>query len=144
MRQHPAKICANSPRICTKLPKRCLKNIVTRFLSNFGIYGTPPSPGVYNDTNILGPQQFSRFYPGNTPWVAPACADCPGFLVLVSASSPGCHLGLGASDCSPGLAFCFTDPWRLLGSAARSSPATREKTGRTAHVFTAQGGTPRF
>ena len=31
----------------------------------------------------------------------------------------------------------------LLGSAARSSPATRAKTGRTAHVFTAQGGTRR-
>ena len=33
----------------------------------------------------------------------------------------------------------------LLGSAARSSPTTRAKTGRTAHVFTAQGGdTPSF
>ena len=32
----------------------------------------------------------------------------------------------------------------MLGSAARSSPTTRAKTGRTAHVFTAQGGhTPR-
>ena len=29
-----------------------LKNIVTRFLNNFRIYGTPPSPGVYNDTNV--------------------------------------------------------------------------------------------
>ena len=51
-----AKICANSPKICTNcpkiftnFPKRCLKN--DRFLNNFRIYGTPPSPGVYNDTN---------------------------------------------------------------------------------------------
>ena len=34
-------------------------------------------------------------------------------------------------------------PWTLLGSAARSYPTTRAKTGRTAHVFTAQGGTRR-
>ena len=27
--------------------KEILKNIVTRFLNNFRIYGTPPSPGVY-------------------------------------------------------------------------------------------------
>ena len=27
-------------------------NIVTRFLNNFRIYGTPPSLGVYNDTNV--------------------------------------------------------------------------------------------
>ena len=25
---------------------------------------------------------------GKTPWVAPACADCPGFLVLGSAPDP--------------------------------------------------------
>ena len=25
---------------------------------------------------------------GNTPWVAPVCADCPGFLVLGSAPAP--------------------------------------------------------
>ena len=62
----------------------------------------------------------------------PGCCSCPGF-----------HLGLGASDCSPGLAFCFTGPWTLLGSAACSSPTIRAKTGRTAHVFTAQGGTRR-
>ena len=27
-------------------------------------------------------------YQGNAPWVAPACADCPGFLVLGSAPAP--------------------------------------------------------
>ena len=56
----------------------------------------------------------------------------PGFC-----SCPGFHLGLGASDCSPGLAFCFTGPWtKLLGICnTRSSPTTRAKTGRTAHVY---------
>ena len=29
---------------------------------------------------------------GNTPWVAPACADCPGFLVLDSAPAPASTL----------------------------------------------------
>ena len=62
----------------------------------------------------------------------------PGFC-----SCPGFHLGLGPSDCSPGLAFCFAGPWTLLGSAARSSPTIRAKMGCTAHVFTAQGGTRR-
>ena len=34
-------------------------------------------------------------------WISgPGCCSCPRF-----------HLGLGASDCSPGLAFCFTGPW---------------------------------
>ena len=32
----------------------------------------------------------------------------------------------------------------MLGSAVRNSPTTRAKTGRTAHVFTAQGGTRRL
>ena len=41
----------------------------------------------------------------------------PGFC-----SCPSFHLGLAASDCSPGLAFCSTGPWTLLGSAACSSP----------------------
>ena len=30
---------------------KILRENVTRFLSNFRIYGTPPSPGLYNDTN---------------------------------------------------------------------------------------------
>ena len=38
----------------------------------------------------------------------------------------------------------YTDLWSLLGSAARSSPTTRAKTGRTANVFTAQGGMRRL
>ena len=29
---------------------------------------------------------------GKTPWVAPACADCPGFLVLGSAPAPASTL----------------------------------------------------
>ena len=45
------KICTKNPKICTNFPKRSWNNIVTRFLNNFRIYGSPPSPGVYNDTN---------------------------------------------------------------------------------------------
>ena len=33
-------------------------------------------------------RSFSHFFQGKTPWVAPACADCPGFLVLGSAPAP--------------------------------------------------------
>ena len=44
------KICTNSPKIYTNFPKRFQRNVVTRFLNNFRIYGSPPSPGVYNDT----------------------------------------------------------------------------------------------
>ena len=43
----------------------------------------------------------------------------------------------------PWASFCFTGPWTLLGSAARSSPTTRAKPGRKAHVFTAQGVLPK-
>ena len=77
---------------------------------------------------------LSLIQSGKTPWVDSACADCPGFLVPGSAPVPGFHLGLGASDCSPGIAFCFAGPWTLLGSAARSSPTTRARKGRSAHT----------
>ena len=45
----------------------------------------------------------------------PGCCSCPSF-----------HLRLGASDCSPLLAFCFMGHWTF---------AFRAKTGLTAHVF---------
>ena len=61
--------------------------------------------------------------------------------VLLLARLPPWSRSLGLF---PGLVFCFTSPWTLLGSAARSYPTTRAKTGRTAHVFTAQGGTSTF
>ena len=57
-------------------------------------------------------------------------------LCFPLSSYPGFHLRLEASDCSWALGH-------LLGSAARRDPTTRAKTGRTAHVFTAQGGTRR-
>ena len=81
-------------------------------------------------------------FQGNTPWVAPSCTDCPGFLVLGSAPAHGFHLGLGASDYSPGLAFCFTGPWTLPGSAARSSHTTHAKTHSTCFYSTG-GHTPK-
>ena len=39
------KLCTKSLKTCTNFPKRFQKNIVTRFLDNFRIYGSPPSPG---------------------------------------------------------------------------------------------------
>ena len=75
---------------------------------------------------------------GKTPWVATACADCPGFGPGFC-PWPGFRPRLGASGCASGLAFCFTGPWTFLGSAARSSPTTRAKTGRTAHVLQHRG-----
>ena len=61
----------------------------------------------------------------------------PGFSCSTGCfSCPGFHLHLGASDCSPGLAFCFMGLWTFA--------TTRAKTGRTAHVFIAQGGTHRI
>ena len=63
----------------------------------------------------------------------PECCSCPCF-----------RLRLGASGCSSGLAYCSCALGYLLGCGARSSPTTGAKTGRTAHVFTAQGGTCRL
>ena len=45
------KICTNFLKICTNFPKIFQKNSVMRCLNNFRIYGSPPSPGVYNDTH---------------------------------------------------------------------------------------------
>ena len=55
----------------------------------------------------------------------------------------GCHLRLGASDCAPGLAFCFMGPWTFARICCPQLPTTGAKTARTAHVFTSQGGTRR-
>ena len=56
------KICTNSPKICTNFPKNVLKNIVARFLNNFRIYGSPPSPGVYNDTKQYAFEALPNVY----------------------------------------------------------------------------------
>ena len=57
-------------------------------------------------------------------------SSCPGCC-----SCPGLHLRLGASDCAPGLVFFSWALGHLLGFAARSSPTTRTRMGRTAQVF---------
>ena len=82
-------------------------------------------------------------FQGKTPWVDAACADCPGFSGPGCCSSPGFHLRLGASDCFPALAFCFRGPWTFAWICCPQLPYHPRKTGRTAHVFTAQGGTRR-
>ena len=62
-------------------------------------------------------------------WVDSACADCPGFLVLVFWSCPGFHLRLGALDCSPGLAFRFMGPWTFAWMWCPQLPYRRCKNG---------------
>ena len=98
---------------------------------------------------VLGPDTNHNteqipFFKENTPRVASACADCPGFLVLGAAPAPASTLVSEPQIVPPGLAFCYTGTWTLLGSAAHSSPATRAKKGCTARVCTAQGGTRRL
>ena len=46
---------------------------------------------------------------------------------------------LGASDCSPGLAFCFMGPWTFAWLCCPQLPTTHAKTGRTAHVLQHRG-----
>ena len=43
-------------------------------------------------TNKSPKNSGARIDQGKTPWVAPACADCPGFLVLGSAHAPASTL----------------------------------------------------
>ena len=42
--------------------------------------------------SVKNSETILPFYRGNTPWVAPACAECPGFLVLGSALAPASTL----------------------------------------------------
>ena len=60
--------------------------------------------------------------PGLILHVLTVLVSGPGFCCF-----PGFHLGLGASDCSAELAFCFTGPWTLLGSAAAAPPPPMQK-----------------
>ena len=93
---------------------------------------------------------FQSVFPGKiqgkTPWVDSACADCPGFWVLAPwvlllPRLPPSSRSLGLF---PGLAFCFMGPWTFAWICCPQFPYYPcKKTGRTAHVFTAQGGTRR-
>ena len=99
--------------------------------------------------SVTFPQAMAKNWPptwvidiqGKTPWVDSACADCPGFWGL------GCCPPPRLPPPSRSLRLC---PWAsillhgsldiLLGSAAQPPHHRMQKTGRTAHVFTAQGG----
>ena len=96
------------------------------------------------DSFVEGVFFWRELHQGKTPWVDQSCADCPGFPVLGAGHAPPPELHLGASGCAPGLAFAFMTLRANLGSAAPNFPTTRAKTGRTAHVFAAQGGTRRL
>ena len=76
---------------------------------------------------------------GNTPWVAPACAHCPGFLVLGSAPSPTATL-VSEPRIVPLASILLHGPSEIVWICCPQLPHHRAKTGRTAHGFTAQGG----
>ena len=79
---------------------------------------------------------------GNTPWVAPACADCPDFLVLGSAPAPTATL-VSEPQIVPLASILLYGPSEIVWICCPQLPYHRAKTGRTAHGFTAQGGTRR-
>ena len=84
---------------------------------------------------------FVRIMQGRTPWVdsaygflGPGCCSCPGF-----------HLRLGASDCSPGLTFCFMGPWRFAWICCAQLPYHQCKNRPHSTCFYSTGGhTPRI
>ena len=49
-------------------------------------------PNEVTGTNTYGNSLFKYTDRGKTPWVVPACADCPGFLVWGSAPDPASTL----------------------------------------------------
>ena len=62
------------------------------------------------------------------------CCSCPGF-----------YLRLGASDCSPGLAFCFMGPWTLAWICCPQLPYHPCKNRTHSTCFYSTGGhTPNF
>ena len=80
-----------------------------------------------------GKDHLGRFSLCWLSWFSgPGCCSCPGV-----------HLRFRASDCSPGLAFCFMGPWTFAWMWCPRLPYDQCKQ-RTAHVFTAQGGTRRM
>ena len=62
---------------------------------------------------------YGAFTQGNTPWVAPACADCPGFLALGSAPAPASTLVSEPRIVPLGYAFAL----RALGHCLDLLPA---------------------
>ena len=90
------------------------------------------------NTNIFfqtfrGPPGFRERPPGLVP----------GFLVLGAAPAPASTFVLEPRIAPLGYHFASWALGCLLRCGARSSPTANAKTGRTAHVFTAQGGTRR-
>ena len=111
-----------------------------------------PSPGKRGTT--LGQKKVSEkrlcatkllpnFWRGKTRWVDSSCADCPGFPVLGAGDAPPPELHPGASECAPGLAFAFKALRANSWICRPQLPYHPSKTGRTAHVFAAQGVTHR-
>ena len=63
------------------------------------------------------------------------------FSGLGFCSCPGFHLGLGASDCSPSLAFCFMGPWTFAWICCPQLPYHHPcKNGTHSTCFYSTGG----
>ena len=58
----------------------------------------------------ISPTDSERSFQGKTPWIGPACAGCPGFLVPGAAGAPAPKLHPRASDHAPELAFASWPP----------------------------------
>ena len=81
-------------------------------------------------------REIRSIFQAKTPWVDPACADCPGFLVLGAAPAPASTF---ASDSI--LLHGALDIWLDLLPAAPLPPVQKRD---AQHIFTAQGVTRRF
>ena len=62
------------------------------------------------------------------------------FSGLGCCSGPGFHLRLGASHCSPGLAFCFMGPWTFAWICCPQLPDHPCKNGTHSTCFYSTGG----
>ena len=78
-------------------------------------------------------------------WFDSACADCPGFQVpgAAGAPAPSCIQEPRMPPSPPNWHLLHDLFEQILESAAPTSPTTRARTRRTAHVFPTQGGTHR-
>ena len=88
--------------------------------------------------------KLSLFFQGNTPWVAPACADCPGFLVLVSAPAPATTL-VSEPQIVPWASILLYGPLEIAWVCCPQLPHHPCKNGTHSTCFYSTGGhTPIF
>ena len=142
---------ASKPLFYWVVPSNCSQHVLVVFVRFFGFgvlfwpltFSSRKPPALTSINLREDPWPFFCRKPpalsSNPPLVDSACADCPGFLGAAPASA---STFVSEPQIVPlGKHFASWALGHLLGSAARSSPTTRAKTGRAraAHVFTAQG-----